>query len=189
MVDLVNGDKEISVKVRFVFIGVGGGVLKLLQMFGIFEVEGYVGFLVGGLFFVIINLDVVKCYLVKVYGKVLVGLLLMLVLYFDICMIDGKLVLLFGLFVIFFIKFLKNGLLWDLLGLVISGNIGLMFNVGIDNFDFSQYLIGQLMFNQDDCMVLLCEYFLEVCDEDWKLVQVGQCVQIIKKDVEKGGVL
>ncbi|HIE6054967.1 TPA: malate:quinone oxidoreductase, partial [Pseudomonas aeruginosa] len=43
--------------------------------------------------------------------------------------------------------------------------------------------------SQDDRMASLREYFPEARDEDWKLVQAGQRVQIIKKDAEKGGVL
>ncbi len=189
MADLANGDKETSVKARFVFIGAGGGALKLLQMSGIPEAEGYAGFPVGGSFLATTNPDVVKRHLAKVYGKASVGSPPMSVPHLDTRMIDGKPVLLFGPFATFSTKFLKNGSLWDLPGSVTSSNIGPMFNAGIDNFDLSQYLIGQLMLSQDDRMASLREYFPEARDEDWKLVQAGQRVQIIKKDAEKGGVL
>ena len=63
----------------------------------------------------------------------------------------------------------------DLPGSVTSSNIGPMFNAGIDNFDLSQYLIGQLMLSQDDRMASLREYFPEARDEDWKLVQASAC--------------
>lgn len=189
MADLANGDKETSVKARFVFIGAGGGALKLLQMSGIPEAEGYAGFPVGGSFLATTNPDVVKRHLAKVYGKASVGSPPMSVPHLDTRMIDGKPVLLFGPFATFSTKFLKNGSLWDLPGSVTSGNIGPMFNAGIDNLDLSQYLIGQLMLSQDDRMASLREYFPEARDEDWKLVQAGQRVQIIKKDAEKGGVL
>ncbi|MGV8397339.1 malate:quinone oxidoreductase, partial [Pseudomonas aeruginosa] len=163
--------------------------LKLLQMSGIPEAEGYAGFPVGGSFLATTNPDVVKRHLAKVYGKASVGSPPMSVPHLDTRMIDGKPVLLFGPFATFSTKFLKNGSLWDLPGSVTSGNIGPMFNAGIDNFDLSQYLIGQLMLSQDDRMASLREYFPEARDEDWKLVQAGQRVQIIKKDAEKGGVL
>ena len=169
--------------------GAGGGALKLLQMSGIPEAEGYAGFPVGGSFLATTNPDVVKRHLAKVYGKASVGSPPMSVPHLDTRMIDGKPVLLFGPFATFSTKFLKNGSLWDLPGSVTSGNIGPMFNAGIDNFDLSQYLIGQLMLSQDDRMASLREYFPEARDEDWKLVQAGQRVQIIKKDAEKGGVL
>ncbi|MGV8409760.1 malate:quinone oxidoreductase, partial [Pseudomonas aeruginosa] len=63
MADLANGDKETSVKARFVFICAGGGALKLLQMSGIPEAEGYAGFPVGGSFLATTNPDVVKRHL------------------------------------------------------------------------------------------------------------------------------
>lgn len=84
----------------------------------------------------------VNYYLVKVYGKVFVGVLLMLVLYIDICVLDGKCVVLFGLFVIFLIKFFKNGLLWDLMSFIIIFNVMLMMHVGLDNFDLVKYLVS-----------------------------------------------
>lgn len=189
LVDVDNCCQKWVIKVKFIFIGVGGVVLILLQEIGILQVKEYVGFLVGGQFLVCENLEVVNYYLVKVYGQVEVGVLLMLVLYIDICIIDGKCVVLFGLFVIFLICFLKNGLLWDLLVLMNILNILLMFNVGLDNFDLVKYLISQVMQKDKDCLVVLCEYYLEVWKEDWWLWQVGQCVQIIKCDVKKGGVL
>lgn len=53
------------------------------------------------------NLKVIEGYIVKVYGCVELGVLLMFVLYIDICYIDGKKYVLFGLFVIYLNKFLK----------------------------------------------------------------------------------
>ncbi len=46
--DLANGGQETRVNAKFVFIGAGGGALKLLQKSGIPEAEGYAGFPVGG---------------------------------------------------------------------------------------------------------------------------------------------
>lgn len=180
---------EIIIYICFVFIGVGGVVLKLLQMLGILELKDYVGFLVGGQFFVFQGQDVILCYGVKVYGMVEIGLLLMLVLYLDVCKLDGKLVVLFGLFVLYSIKFFKYGLWWDLYFLVIYNNVGLMLEVGKDNLDLVQYLMGQVCLNDVDCQVELVKYFFNVKLGDWKLVIVGQCVQIIKCDLLKGLVL
>ncbi len=96
MADLANGDKETSVKARFVFIGAGGGALKLLQMSGIPEAEGYAGFPVGGSFLATTNPDVVKRHMAKVYGKASVGSPPMSVPQLDTRMVDGKPVLLLG---------------------------------------------------------------------------------------------
>lgn len=83
----------------------------------------------------------IDCYYVKVYGKVVVGVLLMLVLYLDICFVDGKCLLLFGLFVGFLFKFLKIGLYMDLIKLVKLNNIVMMLFVGIKEMSFMKYLV------------------------------------------------
>lgn len=84
----------------------------------------------------------VNYYLAKVYGKVFVGVLSMSVSYIDIRVLDGKRVVLFGLFVIFLIKFFKNGLLWDLMSFIIIFNVMSMMYVGLDNFDLVKYLVS-----------------------------------------------
>ncbi len=45
------------------------------------------------------------------------------------------------------------------------------------------------MLSDDDRFAALKEYYPDARKEDWKLIQAGQRVQIIKKDAEKGGVL
>ena len=107
----------------------------------------------------------------------------------DARFLDGKRVVLFGPFATFSTKFLKNGSLFDLLGTTTTSNFMPMTHVGIDNFDLVKYLIGQVMLNDDDRFAALKEYFPEAKKEDWKLIQAGQRVEIIKKDAEKGGVL
>jgi len=52
-----------------------------------------------------------------------------------------------------------------------------------------KYLIGQVMLSEDDRFEALKEYYPSARKEDWKLIQAGQRVQIIKKDADKGGVL
>ncbi|MND98669.1 Malate:quinone oxidoreductase [compost metagenome] len=64
-----------------------------------------------------------------------------------------------------------------------------MTHAGIDNIDLSTYLMGQLMLSFDDRMAALREYFPNAKNEDWKLLQAGQRVQVIKKDPVHGGVL
>jgi malate dehydrogenase (quinone) len=62
-------------------------------------------------------------------------------------------------------------------------------HAGLDNLPLSTYLIGQLMLSQEERIEELREYFPEAKSEDWKLLNAGQRVQVIKKDPEKGGVL
>ncbi|HBX56827.1 MAG TPA: malate:quinone oxidoreductase, partial [Pseudomonas sp.] len=71
--DLANGEQETSVNAKFVFIGAGGGALKLLQQSGIPEADGYAGFPVGGQFLVTKNPAIVAQHQAKVYGLASVG--------------------------------------------------------------------------------------------------------------------
>ncbi|MBP2199369.1 malate dehydrogenase (quinone) [Pantoea cypripedii] len=186
--DVKSGENR-TIDARYVFIGAGGGALKLLQKTGIPEGENYAGFPVGGSFLVTENPAITSRHLEKVYGQASVGAPPMSVPHLDARFLDGKRVVLFGPFATFSTKFLKNGSLFDLLGTTTTSNFMPMTHVGIDNFDLVKYLIGQVMLNDDDRFAALKEYFPEAKKEDWKLIQAGQRVQIIKKDAEKGGVL
>lgn len=187
--DLANGGAEKTINAKFVFIGAGGAALKLLQMSGISEAEGYAGFPVGGSFLATSNPEIVAQHLAKVYGKASVGSPPMSVPHLDTRVIDGKKVLLFGPFATFSTKFLKNGSLLDMFSALTTDNILPMTHAGLDNLSLSTYLMGQLMLSQEDRMDSLREYFPEAKSEDWELIQAGQRVQVIKKDAEHGGVL
>ncbi|TBW38924.1 malate:quinone oxidoreductase [Azotobacter chroococcum] len=187
--DLAKGGEEKTVKARFVFIGAGGGALPLLQKAGIAEADGYAGFPVGGQFLYTSNPEVVERHLAKVYGKASVGAPPMSVPHLDTRVIDGKRALLFGPFATFSTKFLKNGSLLDMPRSLSSDNFMPIMHAGLDNLPLSTYLIGQLMLSQEERIEELREYFPEAKSEDWKLLNAGQRVQVIKKDPEKGGVL
>ncbi|MDD2056181.1 malate dehydrogenase (quinone) [Pseudomonas sp. GD03860] len=187
--DLANKGVERSVKAKFVFIGAGGGALKLLQKSGIPEADGYAGFPVGGQFLMTDNQDIVARHKAKLYGKASVGAPPMSVPHLDTRVIDGKEVLLFGPFATFSTKFLKNGSLLDMFAALTTHNILPMTHAGIDNIDLSTYLMGQLMLSFEDRMDALREYYPNAKDQDWKLLQAGQRVQVIKKDPVHGGVL
>ncbi len=96
---------------------------------------------------------------------------------------------LFGPFATFSTKFLKNGSFFDLLSTTTTSNVMPMTHVGLDNFDLVKYLISQVMLSDDDRFAALKEYYPQARKEDWKLIQAGQRVQIIRKDEDKGGVL
>ena len=186
--DVKSGDKR-SVDAKYVFIGAGGGAIKLLQKTGIPEAVNYGGFPVGGSFLMTENPEIANRHLEKVYGQASVGAPPMSVPHIDSRTLDGKKVVLFGPFATFSTKYLKNGSLFDLLSATTTSNIMPMTHVGIDNFDLVKYLIGQVMLNDDDRFAALKEYYPNARKEDWKLIQAGQRVQIIKKDAEKGGLL
>jgi len=186
--DAKNGGER-TVDAKYVFIGAGGGALKLLQKTGIPEADNYAGFPVGGSFLVTENTAIADRHLAKVYGQASVGAPPMSVPHLDTRYLDGKRVVLFGPFATFSTKFLKNGSLFDLLSTTTTSNFMPMTHVGMDNFDLVKYLIGQVMLSDDDRFAALKEYYPDAKKEDWKLIQAGQRVQIIKKDAEKGGVL
>ncbi|PUX70582.1 malate dehydrogenase (quinone) [Cronobacter sakazakii] len=185
----VNSGKEHAVDAKYVFIGAGGGALKLLQKTGIPEADNYAGFPVGGSFLVSENPEIARQHGEKVYGQASVGAPPMSVPHLDARFLDGKRVVLFGPFATFSTKFLKNGSFFDLLSTTTTSNFMPMTDVGLDNFDLVKYLIGQVMLSDEDRFEALKEYYPTARKEDWKLIQAGQRVQIIKKDPEKGGVL
>lgn len=178
--DVKSGDEH-SVDAKYVFIGAGGGALKLLQKTGIPEADNYAGFPVGGSFLVSEDPEVTKAHTEKVYGQASVGAPPMSVPHLDARFIDGKRVVLFGPFATFSTKFLKNGSLFDLLSTTTTSNVMPMTHVGLDNFDLVKYLVGQVMLSDDDRFAALKEYYPNARKEDWKLIQAGQRVQIIKK--------
>ncbi|MCA1324218.1 malate dehydrogenase (quinone) [Herbaspirillum sp. alder98] len=174
---------------KFVFIGAGGGALKLLQKSGIPEANEYAGFPVGGSFLVTDNPAVAERHLAKAYGKASVGAPPMSVPHLDTRVLDGKRVILFGPFATFSTKFLKQGSHWDLFSTATTHNTWPMVKVGVAEYPLVEYLAGQLMLSDDERFAALKEYFPNAKKEDWRLWQAGQRVQIIKRDEQKGGVL
>jgi malate dehydrogenase (quinone) len=182
-------DKVRTVSAKFVFIGAGGGALPLLEKTGIPEAKGYGGVPVGGQWLVTDNPALVEAHHAKVYGKASVGSPPMSVPHLDTRIIDGKKALLFGPFATFSTKFLKNGSWIDLPASVGTGNVRPMFQAGIDNIPLTKYLVEQVMQSQEDRVKTLRDYLPEAKAEDWKLVNAGQRVQIVKDDPKKGGLL
>ncbi|WP_457970652.1 malate dehydrogenase (quinone) [Pseudomonas sp. R4-84] len=180
---------ETETDAKFVFIGAGGGALHLLQKADIPEAREYAGFPVGGSFLVTENPTIAQLHLAKAYGKASVGAPPMSVPHLDTRVLDGKRVILFGPFATFSTKFLKNGSYFDLLTSTTTHNVWPMTKVGIEQYPLVEYLAGQLMLSDEDRFNALKEYFPDAKQEDWRLWQAGQRVQIIKRDEEKGGVL
>ncbi|MFJ4051259.1 malate dehydrogenase (quinone) [Pseudomonas hunanensis] len=180
---------ESATDAKFLFIGAGGGALKLLQKSGIPEAKEYAGFPVGGSFLVTENPTVAMQHTAKAYGIASTGAPPMSVPHLDTRVLDGKRVILFGPFATFSTKFLKNGSYLDLLSSTTTHNVWPMTKVGIDQYPLVEYLAGQLMLSDDDRFEALRAYFPNAKKEEWRLWQAGQRVQIIKRDAEKGGVL
>ncbi len=181
--------KEYAVTADFVFIGAGGGSLMLLEKTDIPEGRGYGGFPISGQWLRCTNKKVIKQHEAKVYGKAAEGSPPMSVPHLDTRMMQGEKALLFGPYAGFSTKFLKNGSYFDLPLSLEVDNILPMLSAGIHNFKLTKYLVKQVMQSPEDRFEALQKYYPDAKFEDWELAIAGQRVQIIKKDIEKGGVL
>jgi malate dehydrogenase (quinone) len=186
--DLESGTKR-SVKTKFVFIGAGGGALPLLQKSDIPEGHGYAGFPVSGIWLRCDDPAINKRHHAKVYGKAAVGSPPMSVPHLDTRVIGGQHSLLFGPYAGFSTKFLKHGSLLDLFESLRPANIKPLLSVARDNFDLTEYLIGQVLQSEGHRLAALDEYYPNAKPEDWKLQVAGQRVQTIKPAVKRGGFL
>ncbi len=182
-------EEKILVDAQFVFVGAGGGALRLLNKAKIDEVDGYGGFPVGGKWLRCTNEDVINQHQAKVYGKAEIGAPPMSVPHLDTRNINGKKEMLFGPYAGFSTKFLKHGSLWDLPSSIDWDNMLPMMQAGIHNIPLTKYLIDQVRMGFNEKFEALKKYYPKANATDWELVEAGQRVQVIKKDENGGGVL
>ena len=186
--DLASGEIR-TVSAKFVFVGAGGGALEILQKSKIPEADGYGGFPVSGIWLRCDVDEVSARHYAKVYGKAAHGSPPMSVPHLDTRIIDGKRSLLFGPYAGFSSKFLKHGSYFDLLRSVEPGNLLPMLAVARDNWQLSEYLIGQVLQTSGHQFAALQAFFPEAQRDDWRQAVAGQRVQIIKPDLHNTGVL
>jgi malate dehydrogenase (quinone) len=186
--DIANGELR-EVTAKFVFIGAGGGALPLLEKSGIPEGRGYGGFPVSGIWLRCDDPEINRRHHAKVYGKAAVGSPPMSVPHLDTRVIGGQHSLLFGPYAGFSSKFLKHGSLLDLFESIRPANVKPMLSVARDNFDLTEYLIGQVLQTESHRLAALDEYYPNANADDWRLQVAGQRVQIIKPDTRRGGML
>lgn len=185
----LDSGESLQCDAEHVFIGAGGGALPLLQKVEIDEKDGYGGFPVGGQWLICKNQEVIDKHWAKVYSKADVGTPPMSVPHLDTRIINGKRELLFGPFAGFSTKFLKEGSFMDLPLSINFDNIPSMWGAFWHNLDLTRYLIEQVLMTHEQRMDDLRKFVVEAKSDEWKLLEAGQRVQIIKKDEEKGGKL
>lgn len=183
------GGTPTEARARFVFVGAGGGALRLLQKSGIKEIRGFGGFPVSGEFLRTDNPEVVARHQAKVYGKASVGSPPMSVPHLDTRIVDGQASLMFGPYAGFNTKFLKQGSWFDLFGSIRLHNLVPMMAAGASNLGLVRYLIGQLAASRKTKFAALQEFMPNADPKDWYRITAGQRVQVIKADKHKGGVL
>ena len=185
----VHGGDRRSAIARFVFVGAGGGALPLLRKSGIPESHGYAGFPVSGVWMRTDRRELADRHDAKVYGLAAVGSPPMSVPHLDTRIIDGQRHLLFGPYAGFSTRFLKHGSLTDLFRSIHYDNIGPMLAVARDDFELTEYLIGQVLESKEKRFETLRAFFPKAEESDWRAEVAGQRVQIIKHDPRRGGVL
>jgi len=186
--DTTNG-ASVSTAAKFVFLGAGGGALPLLQKSGISEASGYAGFPVSGIWLRCDNPEINKRHHAKVYGMASVGSPPMSVPHLDTRVIGSQHSILFGPYAGFSTKFLKHGSLLDLFKSIRPSNIGPLIEVGLHNFDLTEYLVEQVVQSPKDRLATLTIFYPRAKANDWKLEVAGMRVQIIKRDPKQGGIL
>ena len=183
------GQTPLTARARFVFVGAGGGALRLLQSSGIKEIRGFGGFPVSGQFLRTDNPELVAKHAAKVYGKAAVGSPPMSVPHLDLRVVDGKGSLMFGPYAGFSPKFLKHGSYLDLFASIRWHNIIPMIQAGLKNLSLVWYLLGELFASREKKLDALKAFFPKAQAGDWERIIAGQRVQVIKRDPKKGGVL
>ncbi|GAA3692916.1 malate:quinone oxidoreductase [Zhihengliuella alba] len=178
-----------TVTAKFVFVGAGGGALRLLQSAGIPEIKGFGGFPVSGQFLRNTNDATIERHHAKVYGQASVGAPPMSVPHLDTRFVNGKRSLMFGPYAGFSTNFLKTGSYLDLPLSIRPHNIIPMLAVAKDNMDLTKYLVTEVLKSRGKKDEALREYYPEASAEEWELINAGQRVQVIKKDPKKAGVL
>ena len=187
--ELATGQIRVN-RAKFVFVGAGGGSLRLLQKSGIPEAKGLGGFPIGGQWLVCDNPEIVKQHQAKVYGQALDAAPTMAVPHLDTRIVDGKKTLLFGPFAAWTTKFLhKKGSFTDLPFSIRPDNLATLVNIGIHNLDLVRYLIQQGTQSMQDRMAVLHVFYPAAQAADWRLIDAGIRVQAIKKTDGQAGIV
>lgn len=171
------------------FVGAGGGAFPILKKSHLPFARRFTGFPVGGRFLqAAVTREQAEQYRAKTYGKAAVGAPPMSVPHLDLRVSGGQHYLLFGPFASFkpvlekgrgFVDYLRAMRLHDIPGLL---------NVALEHFPLVKYLVSET-FKGEKSMFEELESFAPGMSKrfDWKPIEAGQRVQIIKDgDLQMG---
>ncbi|GAB3301641.1 malate dehydrogenase (quinone) [Parasphingorhabdus pacifica] len=170
----------------YVFVGAGGGTLPLLQAARVPETRRYGAFPISGQFLRTDRPELVAAHRGKVYGHAGRGAPSLSVPHLDLRVIDGRESLLFGPFASFSPRFLLRGRLTDLPRSVRLGNLPVLLASARDNRSLLTYLVRQVTQSAEARMAALRRFVPAARTDDWRLVNAGQRVQVLKKTDGRG---
>ncbi|WP_203300829.1 malate:quinone oxidoreductase [Marinobacter sediminum] len=189
LIEAEQNGTEIQHRADVLFVGAGGGAFPLLKKSHLPFRSRFTGFPVGGRFLQApISAEQAEQYRAKTYGKAAVGAPPMSVPHLDLRVADGQHYLLFGPFASFkpvlekgrgFFDYLKSMRLHDIPGLL---------NVALEHFPLVKYLVSET-FKGEKSMFEELERFAPGMSKkfNWKAIEAGQRVQIIKDgDLQMG---
>lgn len=181
---------ERTVNAKFVFVGAGGGSLRLLQLAGLPEAKGLGGFPIGGHWLMCDDPAIVARHPAKVYGQNLPEAPTMAVPHLDQRILDGRKTLLFGPFAAWTTRFLHRTGSWtDLPATVKPHNLMTLLKIAATNFPLVKYLLQQGTQSMEDRMRVMRIFYPNAQAKDWKLVDGGIRVQAIKKTDGEAGIV
>ncbi|HEU4361179.1 MAG TPA: malate dehydrogenase (quinone) [Mycobacterium sp.] len=169
------------INTRFVFVGAGGGALRLLQKSDINEAKGFGGFPIAGQFLRCGKPEIIAGHRAKVYGIPAPGAPSTTAPHLDSRFVNGTPWLLFGPFAGWSPKFLKHGRGTDLPGSVTADNIASLLGAGVRHRELIGYLIGQLRRSHNARVDALRTFAPDAVGADWEAIVAGQRVQVIRR--------
>jgi malate dehydrogenase (quinone) len=181
--------QPVQYKADVLFVGAGGGAFPLLKKSHLPFRNRFAGFPVGGRFLKAeITAEQADYYRAKTYGKAKVGAPPMSVPHLDLRVVDGRHYLLFGPFASFkpvlergrgLLDYLRSIRLHDLPGLL---------NVAMEHFPLVKYLVSETFKGEKSMLKELDDFAPGLSKRfDWKPIEAGQRVQIIRDgDLQMG---
>ncbi|PAU82366.1 malate:quinone oxidoreductase [Halovibrio salipaludis] len=189
---LIEADRQgqpVQYRADVLFVGAGGGAFPLMKKSHLPFRSRFAGFPVGGRFLQAeISAEEAKHYTAKTYGKAKVGAPPMSVPHLDLRVVDGKHYLLFGPFASFNPILEKGRGFIDYVRALRVHDLPSLLSVAMEHFSLVKYLLSE-SFKGSRSMFEELEKFAPGMSKkfDWKPIQAGQRVQIIKDgDLQMG---